>query len=209
MSRRQESWAVLSLDRGTETLDCRRTMADREELVARCIAASEEAEPRHAVKEVLERGVREIGDAVEKPASGWLDIWHLSPTLTVLNAVWPPGMTLYPHDHRMWAAIGIYGGREDNTFYRRRDEGLIASGGKDLRQGDVVLLGDDTIHAVHNPLRRYTGAIHVYGGDFVNTPRSQWPPETLLEEPYDLVAVRALFDASEQAYQSSRHGRPV
>jgi predicted metal-dependent enzyme (double-stranded beta helix superfamily) len=176
---------------------------DRDELVSSCIKASEEAEPRLAVKEVLERAVREFSAEVEKPASGWLDIWHLSPTLTVLNAVWPPGMTLYPHDHRMWAAIGIYGGQEDNTFYRRSDGRLAASGGKDLRRCDVVLLGDETIHAVHNPLRRYTGAIHVYGGDFVNTARSQWDPETLLEEPYDLGAVRALFDAAERAHQSS------
>jgi predicted metal-dependent enzyme (double-stranded beta helix superfamily) len=171
---------------------------DRDELVARCITASEEAEPRLAMKEVLEHAVGEFPDEVVKPASGWLDIWHLSPTLTVLNAVWPPGMTLYPHDHRMWAAIGIYGGREDNTFYRRRDGHLETSGGKDLRQRDVVLLGDDTIHAVHNPLRQYTGAIHVYGGDFVTTARSQWDPETLTEEPYDLDAVRALFDAADK-----------
>jgi predicted metal-dependent enzyme (double-stranded beta helix superfamily) len=168
------------------------------------MTASEEAEPRLAVKEVLERAVRQLGEEVEKPASGWLDIWHLSPTLTVLNAVWPPGMTLYPHDHRMWAVIGIYGGQEDNTFYRRHDGRLVASGGKDLRQRDVVLLGDSTIHAVHNPLRSYTGAIHVYGGDFVNAARSQWDPETLLEEPYDLAAVRALFDAAELAYRASR-----
>jgi predicted metal-dependent enzyme (double-stranded beta helix superfamily) len=178
-------------------------MLDRDELVARCITASEEAEPRLAVKEVLESAVRELVESVEKPASGWLDIWHLSPTLTVLNAVWPPAMTLYPHDHRMWAAIGIYGGQEDNTFYRRREGRLVATGGKDLRQQDVVLLGDDTIHAVHNPLGRYTGAIHVYGGDFVNTARSQWDPETLLEEPYDLAAVRALFDAADKASETS------
>jgi len=176
---------------------------DREDLVACCITASEEVEPRLAVKEVLERAVRQLPEEVEKPASGWLDIWHLSPTLTVLNAVWPPRMTLYPHDHRMWAAIGIYGGQEDNAFYRRHDGQLVPSGGKDLRRRDVVILGDDTIHAVHNPLRRYTGAIHVYGGDFVNTARSQWDPETLLEEPYDLAAVRALFDSAEAAYQAS------
>lgn len=177
---------------------------NRDELVSRCITASEDAEPRLAVKEVLECAVRAFGDQVEKPATAWLDIWHLSPTLTVLNAVWPPGMALYPHDHRMWAAIGIYGGQEDNTFYRRRDGRLVASGGRDLRQRDVVLLGDDTIHAVHNPLRRYTGAIHVYGGDFVNAARSQWDPETLIEEPYDLAAVRALFDAADKAYEESR-----
>ena len=28
-------------------------------------------------------------------------------------------MDIYPHDHRMWAAIGIYAGEEDNAIYRR------------------------------------------------------------------------------------------
>ena len=29
------------------------------------------------------------------------------------------GMALNPHEHRMWAVIGMYGGQEDNAFYRR------------------------------------------------------------------------------------------
>ena len=29
------------------------------------------------------------------------------------------------------------------------------------------------------------GAIHVYGGDFINQPRSQWGPGPLEERPYD------------------------
>ena len=28
-------------------------------------------------------------------------------------------MTIMPHDHRMWAVIGIYTGRENNIFWRR------------------------------------------------------------------------------------------
>ena len=28
-------------------------------------------------------------------------------------------MALYPHEHRMWAVIGMYGGQEDNAFFRR------------------------------------------------------------------------------------------
>ncbi len=58
---------------------------------------------------------------------------HVSPELTVLKVVWAPGMTLKPHDHRMWASIGIYSGGEDNTFYRRTGTGLTESGGKELR----------------------------------------------------------------------------
>lgn len=28
-------------------------------------------------------------------------------------------MSQLPHNHRMWAVIGIYTGREDNIFWRR------------------------------------------------------------------------------------------
>jgi len=39
--------------------------------------------------------------------------------LTILNVIWGPRMTVMPHNHNMWAAIGIYTGREDNILWRR------------------------------------------------------------------------------------------
>ena len=42
--------------------------------------------------------------------------------LTVMNLVWGPHMTAMPHNHHMWAAIGMYGGREDNIFWRTLPE---------------------------------------------------------------------------------------
>ena len=181
-------------------------MLNRDELVARCLTAAEDAEPRRAVKEVLVEALAvgaPAADDLEKPVSGWLDIWYRSPSLTVLNAVWPPHISLFPHNHRMWAAIGIYGGQEDNTYYRREDGQIVVSGGKELRAGQVLLLGDDAIHAVRNPLARYTGAVHVYGGDFVAMERSQWDPGSLAEEPYDLEKVRTVFDQAQRAFERS------
>jgi predicted metal-dependent enzyme (double-stranded beta helix superfamily) len=32
------------------------------------------------------------------------------------NVVWAPKMTIMPHNHCMWAVIGVYTGREDNIF---------------------------------------------------------------------------------------------
>ena len=118
----------------------------------------------------------EIAEAID-PQEGGINLVHHTPELTVLNVVWAPGMELYPHDHRMWAAIGIYAGIEDNAFFRRPSPDartLVDSGGKHLHVGDTIVLGDDVIHSVANPGRKLTGAIHVYGGDFVNQPRSQW-----------------------------------
>jgi predicted metal-dependent enzyme (double-stranded beta helix superfamily) len=173
-------------------------MLDLDDIVDRCVQAVAEPEPRLAIREVLERAVAGSAAASVEPRPG-LNFLHRSPELTVIDVIWPPVMTLFPHDHRMWAAIAIYGGQEQNSFFRRDGARIVASGGKELRERDVLLLGDDTIHSVHNPGRNYTGAIHVYGGDFVAQPRSQWDPETLAEEPWDLDAVLSEFTRAEEA----------
>lgn len=183
-------------------------MTATDALVTSCVEALSESNSRGAVREVLARFVADralTGDADETTVG--LHIMYRSSDLTVLNVIWPPLMNLFPHDHRMWAAIGIYLGREDNAFYRRSGTSLVRSGGKELADRDVILLGDDVIHSVQNPARySYTGAIHVYGGDFVGTPRSQWDPANLKEEPYDLVSVRREFGRAEAAFRSSRVG---
>ena len=127
---------------------------------------------------------------------------HLSPELTVLKVVWTPKMRIYPHNHQMWAAIGIYTGGEDNAFYRRSPAGLAESGGTELREHDVCLLGDDTIHAVTNPTAVYTGAIHVYGGDLVHAERSQWDFDTFAERPYDTEETRRYFEDQNKQFEN-------
>jgi predicted metal-dependent enzyme (double-stranded beta helix superfamily) len=169
---------------------------DVDTFVADCYTAIGDANPRGAVKDVLERAVARgsgVADALPAERAG-IEPLHSSDTLTVIKVVWAPGMTIRPHDHRMWAAIGIYSGGEDNTFFRRAPEGLTKSGGKELRAGDVCLLGDDTIHAVSNPTSYFAGAIHVYGGDFFTMPRSEWDAETLEERPYDVALTLQLFE---------------
>jgi predicted metal-dependent enzyme (double-stranded beta helix superfamily) len=180
---------------------------DLDEFVSECQQANAESEPRRAIREVLDRALVDassVGDAL-KPGEGGIALLHHAKDLTILHAVWAPGMRLYPHNHEMWAAIGIYAGQEDNAFYRRRAPGdlrLTESGGKQLREGDTVLLGDDTIHAVTNPLRTLTAAIHIYGGDFVNQPRSQWGPGPEEERPYDMALTRKQFADANEAWRS-------
>ncbi len=184
-------------------------MFDLDDFLGRCQAATAEAEPRRAIREVLERAVAapgEVADALA-PTRGELTLLHHSPDLTVLHVVWTPGMKIYPHDHLMWAAIGIYTGQEDNAFFRRNPEvrgTLLPSGGASLTTGDVTLLGDDTIHSVANPLRGLTGAIHVYGGDFVNQPRSQWDHELANERPNDLDEAQRHFAEANEAWHASQ-----
>ena len=183
-------------------------MFDIDDFIDGCRAAVAETEPRRAVRQVLERAVSEpaaVGDALS-PAEGGFTLLHHAPDLTVLHVVWAPGMRIFPHDHNMWAAIGIYAGQEDNEFFRRSRpdrRGLEPSGGRELRERDVVLLGDDTIHAVTNPLGRLTAAIHVYGGDFVNEPRSQWGPGPVEERPYDIDVAQQQFAKANAAWRAA------
>jgi predicted metal-dependent enzyme (double-stranded beta helix superfamily) len=173
-------------------------MFDVDEFIKACQAARAETEPRVAVREVIAEAMSrpgEVGDAL-RPTEGGLTLLHQAPDLTILHVVWAPGMSIFPHDHRMWAAIGIYAGQEDNAFYRRSGAGephLVESGGKVLVTGDSVVLGDDMIHSVTNSKDKLTGAIHVYGGDLENQPRSQWGPGPLEERPYDIDLARGEF----------------
>lgn len=182
-------------------------MFDIDGFLADCRAAGDDAEPRRAVQEVLTRAIDRSGDVADalRPAEGGITVLDHGPTLTVLHVVWAPGMRIFPHDHRMWALIGIYAGQEDNTFYRRSGPGrtLTEAGGRELSTGDVLALGRETIHAVSNPEARLTGAIHIYGGDFLNQPRSQWGPGPLEERPYDMGSVAAAFEQANERWRNS------
>ena len=178
---------------------------DLDELLADCRAGSSESDPRRAIREVIQRAMTRpdaVGDALRPQQGGFTLLLH-EPDLTVLHVVWAPGMRIYPHDHRMWATIGIYAGREDNAFYRRATDDrstLVESGGKQLGVGNVVTLGDDTIHSVANTSGVLTAAIHVYGGDFVNEPRSQWGPGPVRERPYDVDQAQQEFADANRAW---------
>jgi predicted metal-dependent enzyme (double-stranded beta helix superfamily) len=177
-------------------------MLNLDHFTAECRAALTQPTPQLVIKEILARAVSgpsEVEAALGTPRRAQIATLHHDRDLTIINVVWAPGMVIYPHDHRMWALIGLYGGREDNTFYRRSPEGLQAAGGKQLETGDTALLGESVIHAVANPLRVFTGAIHIYGGDFFGTPRSDWDPDTLQERPYDIERARkVMVDANER-----------
>jgi predicted metal-dependent enzyme (double-stranded beta helix superfamily) len=68
----------------------------------------------------------------------------------------------------------------------------------------VLVLGRDAIHAVTNPLAGLTGAIHVYGGDFVNEPRSQWGPGPIEERPYDIDETRVQFSEANRRWRDAQ-----
>ena len=177
-------------------------MLEKDQLIADCKSANAQGGQK-AVLEVVERAVSDPASVLAglgEPQRAGVQKLFVSDELTVLNLVWGPHMTLMPHNHNMWAVIGIYSGREDNIFWRRedgRDDGHIkAQGARALGDRDCVPLGPDVIHSVTNPIMRLTGALHVYGGDFFAEPRSEWDPESLIEGVYDVDKNLRLFEES-------------
>ncbi len=184
-----------------------RNLGEMQSFVDDCIAANKESDPQAAVQEVLARGVSDPAKmlkAVGDPTEAGLKVFHRSKTLTIFAASWTPQMNLMPHNHLMWAAIGIYTGREDNILWQRSEGGLEAKDVRCLFAGDVATLKPNAIHSVTNPLERFTGGVHIYGGDFFATERSQWDPESLVEEPSNGAVIRAIFERANERMRRSR-----
>lgn len=166
-----------------------------------------ETDGQKAVEDVLSRFVSDpaaVLKAIGEPAEAGIHTIHRAEDLTILNVVWAPLMVLLPHNHNMWASIGIYSGREDNIIWQRRGEVIEANGAASLSEREVFGLPHDAIHSVTNPIGRLTGAIHVYGGDFFGPGRSEWDPEALRERPFDLEAARRTFREANERFKLIR-----
>ncbi len=174
-------------------------MFDVERFIEDCKSAVAVDDSHKAVREIVAEAVCDPGAVMaalgEPDQAGFTPLYH-SDELTILNFAWAPLMTLMPHNHAMWAVIGIYSGREDNIFWRRDGDTIEAAGAKALATGDAAPLGPDVIHSVTNPIEKITAALHVYGGDFFAPGRSEWDPESLAARPFDVERARALFEAA-------------
>jgi len=184
-------------------------MFELDQFVSDCRAAYGEDPSHKAVREVIARAVSEPGAVLKglgEPAKAGVQRLYHAEDFTILNVVWGPHMTLMPHNHQMWAVIGVYTGREDNIFWRRIKDAeggkIEAAGAEALEVSDAVPLGRDIIHSVTNPIPRLTGAIHVYGGDFFGVDRSEWDPESLREGRYDIEKNLRLFEESNRKLAS-------
>ena len=181
-------------------------MFELERFIEACRSARAESECRKAVREVVAKAVSEpssVFAALGEPREAGFENLYQGPDLTIINFTWAPLMTLMPHNHNMWAVIGLYAGREDNIFWRRTPGAIEAAGAQSLTCGTAVALGRDVIHSVTNPIGKMTSALHVYGGDFFAPGRSEWDPETLEEHAFDFDKSRRLFREANRRFSAA------
>ena len=106
---------------------------------------------------------------------------YVDETLTVSVVVWEAGSGAPPHNHNTWALIGVVEGNEQNTNYKRIDDGS-SPWFANLETREVVnifpgessfILPPNDIHSVAIPGPK-TVAIHVYGANLSKQWRYQF-----------------------------------
>src|SRR4051812_36335554 len=94
---------------------------DPHRFIDECRIAAARADGIQGVHELVAAAVSEPEKLIEtlgEPRVGVRPI-HRSAALTIIDFAWAPWMVFKPHNHNMWAVIGIVTGREDNIFWRR------------------------------------------------------------------------------------------
>jgi hypothetical protein len=172
------------------------------ELLRELVAGLGAEDPRRAAEQTLRRALADPAAALlsfgEPNQSGYEPIYR-SAALTVVNAGWRPGLSLPPHDHGMWSVTGVYTGVEANTLWVEAGDGLTASGKRRLEAGQVLSLGAADIHSVSNPGRHFTGAVQIYGGDFLASSFHRWDADGGRRELTHAEAERLRFERDNAA----------
>lgn len=116
----------------------------------------------------------------------WLLFRAADRSLTIFSLVVPPGSSTPVHDHLAWGLVGLYRGEQEETVYRRLDDGTDAEraelGVEDvrrLRPGDfyTLLPPDGDIHMVTTTSTEPSVSIHLLGADAGCIWRHAFEPE--------------------------------
>jgi predicted metal-dependent enzyme (double-stranded beta helix superfamily) len=167
-----------------------------QELVEGCRDAATTHDPVYGVMDVLGAFLHQPHLEVQlgRADRSTYEVLYRGRDLLVLHGVVPPTpRPVDPHDHRMWAVIGVYHGQEDDQLFARTDDATLQPTERfSIRAGEIRPLDASTIHSIQAAGGRYLGAVHVYGGDLFGTPRSVWRDG--VEQPHDESALPAFFD---------------
>lgn len=110
---------------------------------------------------------------------------------SILVVVLRPDIPLPVHNHGSWAVIGIYKGREQETWFRQVDDGSVP-GRAQLEvdqtfvneRGTTSVVPDGHIHTVEAMDGHQAVSIHIYGTDIVTQQRSEFDLATGTERVF-------------------------
>lgn len=99
-------------------------------------------------------------------------------TISIWHYRMPTGVVVPPHDHQVYAIIGVYEGVEANHFYTLKQGELVCDAINQVGQGTAILIQPDSIHSVQTGNNRRSCAIHIYLGAFTKVERSRFDWKT-------------------------------
>ena len=114
-------------------------------------------------------------------------------SLCLFSLVVPAGAATPVHDHLAWGLVGIYRGRQDETVYRRLDDGadparadLEVAKRQDLGRGDfyALLPPTDDIHYVKTISDTPSISIHLLANDTACVWRHRFDPASGAVTPF-------------------------
>lgn len=114
-------------------------------------------------------------------------------SLCLFAFVIPPGETTPIHDHGAWGLVGVYHGRQRETYYRRTDDGSFEGRAvlelveqQTLAESDFypLLPGARDIHSVGSEWDSPTISIHLLANDTGCAQRRQFDLEAQTVKPF-------------------------
>jgi 3-mercaptopropionate dioxygenase len=114
-------------------------------------------------------------------------------SLCLFSLVVPPGASTPVHDHLAWGLVGIYRGRQDETVYRRLDDGgdpsrarLEVAKRQQLGPGEcyALLPPVDDIHYVSTISDTVSISIHLLANDTACVWRHKFDPASGIVTPF-------------------------
>lgn len=129
-------------------------------------------------------------------------------SLCLFSLVIPAGAETPVHDHLAWGIVGLYRGEQDETVYRRVDDGsdpahaqLEVSKRQPLKRGDVYPLipPTDDIHYVKTTSAAASISIHLLANDTACVWRHRYEPASGAVTPFRSGYANAPCPADEQA----------
>ena len=116
----------------------------------------------------------------------WLVFRAADRSLSLFSLVVPPGSMTPVHDHLAWGLVGLYGGNQDEEFYRPREGGLDVLRRRPLGRGDfyALLPPQNDIHRVRTTSDVTSVSIHLLANDTGCVARHTFDEQTGEARPF-------------------------